>query len=63
VGMSAKAEVSALLRGWWVLIELDRGCRIDTHDGQLAGCGSSRVHVELEVRTPGIQGRGGPSAV
>ena len=61
--LGTKAEVSTLLRRRRVLIELDRGCRVDAHDGQFAGCRPSRVHVELEVRTPGIRSSGGSSAL
>ncbi len=64
LGMSAKADVSAMLRGRRLLIELDLGCcRVDAYDGQLAGCRPSRVHVELEVRTPGIRSSGGSPAL
>ena len=56
-------EMATLLRGGWVLIELDRRCRVDAHDGQFAGRRPSWVHVELQVRTPGIGSRRGSPAL
>ena len=46
-----------LLRGQWLLGELDRGRRVDAHS-QFAGRRPSGVHVEIEVIAPGVRRAG-----
>jgi hypothetical protein len=63
LGMGAESDVSTVLRGRWLLIELDWRCWVDAYDRQFTGCRSAGVHVELEVISPGIRGTGGASAM
>ena len=63
LGLGAEADVATVLRGRRLLVELDRGRRIDAHDRQLAGRRPAGVHVELEVIAPWIGGGGGAPAM
>jgi hypothetical protein len=63
LGMGAESDVSTVLGGRRLLIELDWRCWVDAHDCQLTGCRSAGVHVELEVISPGICSAGGASAM
>jgi hypothetical protein len=63
LGMGAESDVSTLLGGWRLLIELDWRCWVDAYDCQFTGCRSAGVHVELEVSPPGIRGTGGAFAM
>jgi hypothetical protein len=63
LGVAAVAEVSTVLRGGRLLVELDRGRRVDAYDGQFAGRRSAGVQVEIEVISPGVRRAGGPPAM
>jgi hypothetical protein len=63
LGMGAESDVSTVLRGRRLLIELDWRRWVDAHDGQFTGCRSAGVHVELEVISPGICSTGRASAM
>jgi hypothetical protein len=61
--LGAEADVSTVLRGRRLFVELDWRCRIDAHDRQFTGRRPAGVHVELEVIPPGIGGTGGAPAM
>jgi len=63
LGVAAVAEVSTVLRGRRLLVELDRRRRVDAYDRQFTGRRSTRVQVEIEVITPGVRRAGGPPAM
>ena len=63
LGMGAESDVSTVLRGRRLLIELDRRCWVNAHDCQFTGRRSAGVHVELEVISPGIGSTGRASAM
>jgi hypothetical protein len=63
LGVAAEAEVSTMLRGRRLLVELDRRRRIDAYDRQLAGRRSTGVQVEIDVISPGIRCAGGSPAM
>jgi hypothetical protein len=63
LGMGAESDVSPVLRGRRLLIELDWRCWIDAYDRQFTGCRSVGVHVELEMISPGIRSAGRASAM
>jgi hypothetical protein len=63
LGLGAESDVSTVLRGRRLLIELDWRCWVDAYDCQFTGCRSAGVHVELEVIPPGIRSTGGASAM
>jgi hypothetical protein len=63
LGMGAESDVSTVLRGRGLLIELDWRRWVDAYNCQFTGCRSAGVHVELEVISPGIRSTGGASAM
>lgn len=62
LGVAAVAEVSTMLRGRRLLVELDRRRRVDAYNRQFTGRRSTGVHVEIEVISPGVRRAGGPPA-
>ncbi len=61
--VAAEAEVSTVLRGRRLLVELDRRRRVDAYDREFAGRRSTGVQVEIEVISPGVRCAGGSPAM
>jgi hypothetical protein len=55
LGVATEAQMSTVLRGRRLFVELNRGWRrIDAYDRQLTGRRAAGVHVETEVISPGV---------
>src|SRR6266851_5850510 len=61
--MTAEANMSTVLGGRRLLVELDRRRRVDAYNCQFTGCRATRIHVEIDVIPPGVRCAAGPPAM